>query len=148
MEEIDQKIEKVNKELSIIETKLKEMENNLKHEQSVLGKCKRNKKECEEQINEKSKNLEKYALKEYLLEEKIEESAEKIKEMGALPPQDLYHQYSKMPTKVLFKQLDKINAQLKQLSDCHINMKAVDQFASLSDEMDKLKKSLEEVEKG
>jgi len=51
-----------------------------------------------------------------------------------------------MPTKVLFKQLDEINAQLKQLS--HINMKAVDQFASLSDEMDKLKKSLEEVEKG
>lgn len=146
MEEIDQKIEKVNKELSIIETKLKEMENNLKHEQSVLEKCNRNKKECQEQINEKSKNLEKYALKEYLLEEKIEESAEKIKQMGALPPQDLYHQYSKMPTKVLFKQLDEINAQLKKLIS--INMKAVDQFVSLSDEMDKLKKSLEKVEKG
>lgn len=146
MEEIDQKIEKVNKELSIIETKLKEMENDLKHEQSVLEKCNRNKKECQEQINEKSKNLEKYALKQYLLEKEIEKSAEKIKQMGALPPQDLYHKYIKMPINVLFKQLDEINAELKKLIP--INMKAVDQFVSLSDEMEKLKKSLEEVEKG
>lgn len=146
MEEINHKIEKVNKELSIIETKLKDMDNNLKHEQSMLEKCNRNKKECQEQINEKSKNLEKYALKQYLLEEKIQESAEKIKQLGALPPQDLYQKYIKMSTKVLFQQLDEINAQLRKFS--HINMKAVDQFVSLFDRMADLKKSLEQVEKG
>lgn len=118
----------------------------LKHEQSELDKWKRTEKECQDRIDEDAKHLEKFASKQNLLEAKIQESIEKINQLGALPPQELYAYFAKMPSKALFKELEKTNAQLKKFS--HVNKKALDQFMSFSDQKEKFQKRLEELERG
>ncbi|XP_030767643.1 structural maintenance of chromosomes protein 3-like [Sitophilus oryzae] len=145
-EEIDKKIDKVNKELSSIETKIKDMTKKLKREQTEFESWKAKEKEAQDKIDEDAKHLEKFASKQNLLETKIQESVEKINQLGALPAQDLYGQYVKMSSRALFKELEKTNNQLKKFS--HVNKKALDQFMSFSDQKEKLQKRMEELERG
>ncbi|XP_018569420.1 structural maintenance of chromosomes protein 3 [Anoplophora glabripennis] len=146
MEEIDKKIEKVNRELSSMEVKVKEMTKRLKNEQSELENWKKKEKDAQDRIDEDAKHLEKYASKQNLLEQKIAESVEKINQLGALPAQDLYSLYVKMSSRSLFKELEKTNNQLKKFS--HVNKKALDQFMSFSDQKEKLQKRKEELDRG
>ncbi|KAJ8921587.1 hypothetical protein NQ315_010492 [Exocentrus adspersus] len=132
-EDIDRKIEKINRDLSSMETKVKEM-------------TKRKEKDAQDKIDEDAKHLEKFATKQNLLEQKIAESVEKINQLGALPAQDLYSHYVKMSSRSLFKELEKTNNQLKKFS--HVNKKALDQFMSFSDQKEKLQKRKEELDRG
>ncbi|XP_025837371.1 structural maintenance of chromosomes protein 3 [Agrilus planipennis] len=146
VEEIDKKIEKVNKELSVMETKVKEMSKKLKAEQAELDKWKKAEKEAQDKIDEDAKHLEKFATKQNILEQKIAESVEKINQLGALPADDLYNYYVKLSSRSLFKELEKTNNQLKKYS--HVNKKALDQFMSFSDQKEKLQKRKEELDRG
>lgn len=146
LEEIDSKIDRVNKDLSSMETKVKEMTKKLKTEQSDLDNYKKKEKDAQDRIDEDAKHLEKYATKQNLLEQKIAECVEKINLLGALPAEDLYSHYIKMSSKSLFKELEKTNNQLKKFS--HVNKKALDQFMSFSDQKEKLQKRKEELDRG
>ncbi|KAJ3646857.1 hypothetical protein Zmor_024423 [Zophobas morio] len=146
LEEIDRKIEKVNKELSAMENKVKEMAKRLKSEQAELENYKKKEKDAQDKIDEDAKHLEKYATKQNLLEQKIAECFDKIQQLGALPAQDLYSHYVKMSSRSLFKELEKTNNQLKKFS--HVNKKALDQFMSFSDQKEKLQKRKEELDRG
>lgn len=101
LEEIDKKIEKVNKELAVTENKFKEITKQLKVEQAELENWKKKEKEAQDRIDEDAKHLEKYASKQNLLEQKIAECVEKINQLGALPAEDLYSQYSKMSSRAV-----------------------------------------------
>lgn len=68
----------------------------LKTEQSELETWKKREKEAQDKIDEDAKHLEKFVSKQNLLEQKITECVEKINQLGALPAQDLYSQYTKM----------------------------------------------------
>lgn len=56
---------------------------------------KKDERDAQDKIDEDSKHLEKYASKQNVLEQKIAECVEKIQQLGALPADDLYAQYSK-----------------------------------------------------
>lgn len=71
----------------------------MKTEQIELENWKKKEKDAQDRIDEDAKHLEKFATKQNLLEQKIAESVEKINQLGALPAQDLYSQYSKMSSK-------------------------------------------------
>lgn len=104
----------------------------------------RNEKEIEEKINEDSKKVEKWAAKENLLLQKIDEYTGKIASLGALPQSDPI--YAKMSLKNLFKELEKANQHLKKYN--HVNKKALDQFLSFSEQKEKLYKRKEELDVG
>ncbi|XP_023021043.1 structural maintenance of chromosomes 3 [Leptinotarsa decemlineata] len=146
LEEIDKKIEKVNKDLNAMENKVKDMTKRLKNEQTELENWKKKERDAQDRIDEDAKHLEKFATKQNLLEQKIAESVEKINQLGALPAQDLYSHYIKMSSKSLFRELEKANNQLKKFS--HVNKKALDQFMSFSDQKEKLQKRKEELDRG
>lgn len=146
LEEIDRKIEKVNKEMNVMDMKVKDKAKKLKQEQGELEKWKKAEKEAQDKIDEDAKYLEKFASKQNLLEQKVAESVEKINSLGALPAEDLYSQYVKMSSRALFKELEKTNNQLKKFS--HVNKKALDQFISFSDQKEKLQKRKEELDRG
>ncbi|XP_057667816.1 structural maintenance of chromosomes protein 3 [Diorhabda carinulata] len=146
LEEIDKKIDKINGELTMVENKVKDMTKRLKTEQTELENWKKKEKDAQDRIDEDAKHLEKFASKQNLLEQKIAESVEKINQLGALPPQEMYSNYVKMSSRSLFKELEKANNKLKQFS--HVNKKALDQFMSFSDQKEKLQKRKEELDRG
>nr|CAH7713672.1 unnamed protein product [Callosobruchus chinensis] len=129
-----------------MENKVKEMAKRLKVEQVDLENWKKKERDAQDKIDEDAKHLEKFATKQNLLEQKIAESLEKINQLGALPAQDLYTQYSKMTSRYLFKELEKANNHLKKFS--HVNKKALDQFMSFSEQKEKLQKRKEELDRG
>lgn len=71
----------------------------MKQEQTELENWKRKEKDAQDKIDEDAKHLEKFASKQNLLEAKIQESVEKINQLGALPAQDLYKHFVKMSSK-------------------------------------------------
>ncbi|XP_028129078.1 structural maintenance of chromosomes protein 3 [Diabrotica virgifera virgifera] len=146
LDEIDKKVDKINKDLTVVENKIKDLTKKLKTEQSELDSWKKKEKEAQDRIDEDAKHLEKFASKQNLLEQKIAESVEKINQLGALPAQDLYSHFIKMSSRSLFKELEKANTKLKQFS--HVNKKALDQFMSFSDQKEKLQKRKEELDRG
>ncbi|XP_072393142.1 structural maintenance of chromosomes protein 3 [Diabrotica undecimpunctata] len=146
LEEIDKKVDKINKDLTAVENKIKDLTKKLKTEQSELDSWKKKEKDAQDRIDEDAKHLEKFASKQNLLEQKIAESVEKINQLGALPAQDLYSHFIKMSSRSLFKELEKANTKLKQFS--HVNKKALDQFMSFSDQKEKLQKRKEELDRG
>ncbi|XP_056647941.1 structural maintenance of chromosomes protein 3 [Diorhabda sublineata] len=146
LEEIDKKIDKINVDLTMVENKVKDMTKRLKTEQTELENWKKKEKDAQDRIDEDAKHLEKFASKQNLLEQKIAESVEKINQLGALPPQEMYSNYVKMSSRSLFKELEKANNKLKQFS--HVNKKALDQFMSFSDQKEKLQKRKEELDRG
>lgn len=143
--EIDKKIENINNELNENEAKVKILNKELKNEQTNLDKRKKEEKEAHERIDEDAKHLEKFASKQNLLEKKIAESLENINQLGAIPSDDLYTKYFKMPLKTLFKELEKTNNQLKKFS--HVNKKALDQFINISDQKEKFYRRKEELDR-
>lgn len=101
LEDIDKKLDKVNKDLNNMESKVKEVSKKLKTEQSELEKCKKAEKEAQDKIDEDAKHLEKFASKQNLLEQKVDECREKICQLGALPSDDLYNHYVKMSSRTV-----------------------------------------------
>ncbi|GJQ71626.1 hypothetical protein Trydic_g11325 [Trypoxylus dichotomus] len=146
MDEIDKKIDKVVRESSSLDTKIKDMSKKLKSEQADLDKFKKTEKDAQDKIDEDAKQLEKFASKQNLLEQKVTENIEKMSQLGALPSQELYSVYVKMSSRALFKELEKTNNHLKKFS--HVNKKALDQFMSFSDQKEKLQKRKEELDRG
>jgi structural maintenance of chromosome 3 (chondroitin sulfate proteoglycan 6) len=85
------------------------------------------------------------ASRQTALQQKITECTEKIRDLGSLPS-DSFDKYQSMATKLLFKQLEKANSELKKYS--HVNKKALDQFISFSEEKSKLLERKEELDHG
>lgn len=102
-------------------------------------------REIQDKIEEDSKELEKMASKQTVLQQKIEECTKKIRELGSLPS-DAFDKYKNMSQKQLFKQLEKSNQELKKYS--HVNKKALDQYVSFSEQKEKLMKRKEELDRG
>lgn len=100
-------------------------------------------KDAQEKISDDAKKMEKWAAKENLLHQKIDECTEKIASLGALPQVD--PAYTRMSLKNLFKELEKANQHLKKYN--HVNKKALDQFLSFSEQKEKLNKRKEELDK-
>merc|ERR1712130_1036624 len=101
--------------------------------------------EIQDKIEEDSKELERMASKQTVLQQKIQECTKKIRELGSLPS-DAFEKYKNMSQKVLFKQLEKANQELKKYS--HVNKKALDQYVSFSEQKEKLIKRKEELDRG
>merc|ERR1712200_47740 len=99
----------------------------------------------QDKIEEDSKELERMASKQTVLQQKIQECTKKIRELGSLPS-DAFEKYKNMSQKVLFKQLEKANQELKKYS--HVNKKALDQYVSFSEQKEKLMKRKEELDRG
>lgn len=64
-----------------------------------MDKFKKTEKEAQDKIDEDAKQLEKFASKQNLLEQKLTESVEKMTQLGALPSQELYSVYVKMSSR-------------------------------------------------
>jgi structural maintenance of chromosome 3 (chondroitin sulfate proteoglycan 6) len=107
--------------------------------------CRLREREIQDKIEEDSKELERMASKQTVLQQKIEECTKKIRELGSLPA-DAFDKYKTMSQKQLFKQLDKANQELKKYS--HVNKKALDQYVSFSEQKEKLMKRKEELDRG
>lgn len=73
----------------------------MKHEQAELEKWKKAEKEAQDKIDEDAKYLEKFASKQNILEQKVQESVDKINLLGALPAEDLYSHYVKMSSRAV-----------------------------------------------
>lgn len=146
LEETEIRINRVNKEFDVIDSKIKEISKRLKVEQSELEKWKNAEKNAQERIDEDARHLEKFASKINLVEQKIAECVSKIGQLGALPAQDLYSHYIKLSVRTLFKELEKTKGELKKFN--HVNKKALDQFMSFSDQKEKLHKRKEELDRG
>nr|XP_036227960.1 structural maintenance of chromosomes protein 3 isoform X1 [Bactrocera oleae] len=140
----EKRIKKVNIDLEDIEKRVQQAVHLQKTLQLELENFMRKEKEAEEKINEDAKKMEKWTSKEILLNQKLDECAEKIASLGALPQVDGV--YSKMSLKSLFKELEKANQHLKKYN--HVNKKALDQFLSFSEQKEKLYKRKDELDIG
>ncbi|VEN62701.1 unnamed protein product [Callosobruchus maculatus] len=138
LEEVDLKINKINQALATIEKKVRDLSNRSKNEENELENLKKAERNTKMEIEEGFRNLEKLSTKQTQLEQKITESTEKINQFGTLPTQELYTQYSNMSAKSLFKELEKVNNNMKKFA--HVNKKALDQFLSLNEDRKKLQK--------
>merc|ERR1712203_1202433 len=116
-----------------------------KKSQAELEASRLREREIQDKIEEDSKELERMASKQTVLQQKIQECTKKIRELGSLPS-DAFEKYKNMSQKVLFKQLEKANQELKKYS--HVNKKALDQYVSFSEQKEKLISRKEELDKG
>merc|ERR1719291_982030 len=116
-----------------------------KKSQAELEASRLREREIQDKIEEDSKELERMASKQTVLQQKIQECTKKIRELGSLPS-DAFEKYKNMSQKVLFKQLEKANQELKKYS--HVNKKALDQYVSFSEQKEKLIKRKEELDRG
>merc|ERR1712233_139299 len=138
--------------LEVTKTNMKGLDKNLtdivkkrKKSQAELEASRLREREIQDKIEEDSKELERMASKQTVLQQKIQECTKKIRELGSLPS-DAFEKYKNMSQKVLFKQLEKANQELKKYS--HVNKKALDQYVSFSEQKEKLIKRKEELDKG
>lgn len=86
--EAEKRIDKVNKDLGIVDKKVQDATKSQKNLQKDLEKWSHKEKEAKEKIDEDSKKFEKWAAKENLLRSKMDECTEKIAGLGALPQVD------------------------------------------------------------
>lgn len=86
--ETEKRIEKVNKDLQLVEKKVQDAVKSQKNLQKDLEKWTQKEKEAKDKVDEDSKKFEKWAAKENLLRSKIDECTEKIASLGALPQVD------------------------------------------------------------
>merc|ERR1712241_1651294 len=138
--------------LDITKTNMKGLDKNLqevikkrKKYQAELEASRLREREIQDKIEEDSKELERMASKQTVLQQKIQECTKKIRELGSLPS-DAFEKYKNMSQKVLFKQLERANQELKKYS--HVNKKALDQYISFSEQKEKLLKRKEELDRG
>lgn len=86
--EAEKRIDKVNKDLQLIEKKVQDAVKAQKTLQKDLEKWTQKEKEAKEKVDEDSKKFEKWAAKENLFRTKMDECTEKIAGLGALPQVD------------------------------------------------------------
>lgn len=86
--ETEKRIEKVNKDLQMVEKKVQDAVKSQKNLQKDLERWTQKEKEAKDKVDEDSKKFEKWAAKENLLRSKIDECTEKIASLGALPQVD------------------------------------------------------------
>ncbi|XP_026496209.1 structural maintenance of chromosomes protein 3 [Vanessa tameamea] len=143
----EKRIRQINRELEDTERAVQAAVRNEKALKVELDKWRTKEKEAQDKMEEDAKGLEKMASKEVLLQEKIQESLDKIAALGTLPnAPELHSKYQKMSLKQLFKELEKANQHLKKYN--HVNKKALDQFISFSEQKEKLYKRKEELDIG
>lgn len=87
----------------------------MKTEQGDLERFKKTEKEAQDKIDEDAKQLEKFASKQNLLEQKVTENVEKMSQLGALPSQELYSHYVKMSS----RSVSLLNNFCNFLENCH-----------------------------
>lgn len=160
---VSERIKKVNTDLEDVENKVNKAVKNQKAHQKDLETLVQKEKDLQDKIDQDSKLTEKWAAKENLFHQKIDECTEKISNLGALP--QVEPQYMKMSLKKvreldpfhfvlllkktlqqLFQELEKANHHLKKYN--HVNKKALDQFLSFSEQKEKLYKRKEELDIG
>lgn len=140
----EKRVGKVNADLQEMEKRVQAAAKQQKLQQKELETKMVQEKETQEKVNEDGKRLEKWAAKENLLVQKIDECTEKIAGLGALPQVD--PAYQRMSLKRLFSELEKANQHLKKYN--HVNKKALDQFLSFSEQKEKLYARKKELDVG
>ncbi|KAG5682931.1 hypothetical protein PVAND_012249 [Polypedilum vanderplanki] len=141
---VAERIRKVNTDVEDMDRKFDKAAKTQKSLQKELEALVQKEKDLQDKIDQDSKLTEKWAAKENLFRQKIDESTEKIANLGALP--QVEPQYMKMSLKKLFQELEKANHHLKKYN--HVNKKALDQFLSFSEQKEKLYKRKEELDIG
>jgi len=157
-----EKIKKVNTDLEEMDRRYDKAAKTQKSLQKDLEGLAQKEKDMQDKIDQDSKMTEKWAAKENLIHQKIDECSEKIANLGALP--QVEPQYTRMSLKKvnnyffiwysneislifqLFQELEKANHHLKKYN--HVNKKALDQFLSFSEQKEKLYKRKEELDIG
>lgn len=86
--EYEKRIDKVNKDLQMVEKKVQDAAKSQKNLQKEQEKWMQKEKEAKDKADEDSKKFEKWAAKENLLRSKIDDCTEKIASLGALPQVD------------------------------------------------------------
>lgn len=104
---VSERIKKVTTDLEETENKVNKAVKNQKSHQKELETLVQKEKDLQDKIDQDSKLTEKWAAKENLFHQKIDECTEKISNLGALPTVE--PQYTKMS----LKKVNKLNCQLK-----------------------------------
>jgi structural maintenance of chromosome 3 (chondroitin sulfate proteoglycan 6) len=142
---VERRLDDVSDALKDVEKKVSDLSRKQKEAQTDLEKLRFKEKDIDERLAESAKDFDKMASRQTALQQKITECTEKIRDLGSLPS-DSFDKYQSMATKLLFKQLEKANSELKKYS--HVNKKALDQFISFSEEKSKLLERKEELDHG
>ena len=110
---IERRLDDVSDALKDVEKKVSDLTRKQKDAQNELEKMRTKEKDIDERLAESAKDFDRMASKQTALQQKITECTEKIRDLGSLPS-DSFDKYHSMPTKQLFKQLEKANSELKK----------------------------------
>jgi len=110
---IERRWDDVSDALRDVEKKVSDLTRKQKDAQNELEKLRAKEKDIDEKLAESAKDFDRMASKQTALQQKITEATEKIRDLGSLPS-DSFDKYHSMPTKQLFKQLEKANSELKK----------------------------------
>merc|ERR1719228_847180 len=145
LKSLEERLDVTKNNMKGLDKNLQEVVKKRKKYQAELEASKLREREIQDKIEEDAKELERMASKQTVLQQKIQDCTKKIRELGSLPS-DAFEKYKNMSQKVLFKQLEKANQELKKYS--HVNKKALDQYVSFSEQKEKLIKKKEELDRG
>merc|ERR1712156_1034038 len=145
LKSLEERLDITKSNMKGLDKNLQEVVKKRKKYQAELEASRLREREIQDKIEEDAKELERMASKQTVLQQKIQDCTKKIRELGSLPS-DAFEKYKNMSQKVLFKQLEKANQELKKYS--HVNKKALDQYVSFSEQKEKLIKRKEELDKG
>lgn len=109
----ERRLEDVSDTLKEAERKVSDFSRRQKEAQVELEKLRTKEKDIDERLAESAKDFDKMASRQTALQQKITECTDKIRDLGSLPS-DSFDKYHSMPTKQLFKQLEKANSELKK----------------------------------
>lgn len=142
---LNTRIDAVNEQIKKLDDKIDGLCRKQKEVQNELEKKKSEERDTIERINEDSKDLEKITSKNSVLGKKIEECMRKIRELGTLPG-DAETKYANLPLKQLYKKLQQCNQELQKYS--HVNKKALDQYLDFSEKKEKLLQRKSDLDAG
>eukprot|EP01135_Chromosphaera_perkinsii_P000613 Nk52_evm16s136 gene=Nk52_evmTU16s136 len=145
LSEVCEKIKQSKLRREQVETKLKDKTMLLNGQSAVLEQKQALEREKADSIQGETKKMEKLINQRTLLLQKKEENMRKIRDLGSLPS-EAFEKYQNKSLKVLYKQLQSTNNELKKYS--HVNKKALDQFVSFSDQREELLKRKGELDSG
>jgi structural maintenance of chromosome 3 (chondroitin sulfate proteoglycan 6) len=141
------------KELDELETKLKDLEQELENKTNAARaiEAEREKQQHDEakgmnSLQSSMQEIEKVMSKQSLVQQQRDDCLRKIRELGSLPAEAHQDELRQMGAKELTAKLTKNLKQMEKFKN--VNRKAIDQFMQLNDKRAELVKKKEELDKG
>ncbi|KAK4321318.1 hypothetical protein Pmani_007859 [Petrolisthes manimaculis] len=143
--QVNSKIDAVIDRYKAAEKKVLEHQEKEKSIKSKLEDLEGKLEKLKKQMEEKDKELEKMTSQQILLQHKIDDCFEKVRNLGPLPC-DVLEKYQNIPSKKLFRELDTLNVKLKKYAD--LNQIALVKYSHCSDQKKKFDERLELINQG